>query len=108
MRGNPSLAAEPEEDVPGPGKEAVPLVHEPELLHHPLRLFGIAVAQAVKRLRRDPHARVAACDMRGNVRGDWREGTGRVLEDPADVDAGVAEALATAGPVVIDAVVNPM
>jgi len=39
----------------------------------------------VKRLRRDPHARVAACDMRGNVRGDWREGTGRVLEDPADV-----------------------
>lgn len=39
----------------------------------------------VKRLRRDSHARVAACDMRGNVRGDWREGTGRVIDDAAHV-----------------------
>ncbi|HEX3345036.1 MAG TPA: PPOX class F420-dependent oxidoreductase [Polyangiaceae bacterium] len=39
----------------------------------------------VKRLRRDPHARVAACDMRGKVRGDWREATGRILEAPGDV-----------------------
>ena len=38
----------------------------------------------VKRLRRDPHARVAACDFRGNVRGPWLEGTGRILEDDAD------------------------
>jgi PPOX class probable F420-dependent enzyme len=40
----------------------------------------------VKRLRRDPHARVAACDVRGNVRGDWLEATGRVLDAPADVE----------------------
>jgi PPOX class probable F420-dependent enzyme len=40
----------------------------------------------VKRLRRDPRARVAACDMRGNVRGAWHEGTGRILEAPADVE----------------------
>lgn len=40
----------------------------------------------VKRLRRDPHARVAACDMRGKVRGDWREATGRILDAPADVE----------------------
>jgi hypothetical protein len=39
----------------------------------------------VKRLRRDPHARVAACDLRGNVRGAWREATGRILEDAAEV-----------------------
>ena len=39
----------------------------------------------VKRLRRDPHARVAACDMRGRVRGEWREGSGRILDDAADV-----------------------
>ena len=39
----------------------------------------------VKRLRRDPHARVAACDMRGKVRGEWREGSGRVLDDAGDV-----------------------
>lgn len=38
----------------------------------------------VKRLRRDPHARVAACDFRGNVRGPWLEGTGRILEGDAD------------------------
>src|ERR1700678_699334 len=35
----------------------------------------------VKRLRRDPRARVAACDIRGNVRGAWLEATGRILED---------------------------
>ncbi len=40
----------------------------------------------VKRLRRDPHARVAACDMRGKVRGDWREATGRILDALADVE----------------------
>jgi PPOX class probable F420-dependent enzyme len=40
----------------------------------------------VKRLRRDPHARVAACDVRGTVRGEWLEATGRILEDPADVE----------------------
>ena len=39
----------------------------------------------VKRLRRDPHARVAACDMRGKVRGEWLEGTGRVLDDAEHV-----------------------
>ncbi|MGO8999503.1 MAG: PPOX class F420-dependent oxidoreductase [Polyangiaceae bacterium] len=39
----------------------------------------------VKRLRRDAHARVAACDMRGNVRGPWLEATGRILESAEDV-----------------------
>ena len=34
----------------------------------------------VKRLRRDPHTRVAACNARGSVRGDWREATGRVID----------------------------
>jgi PPOX class probable F420-dependent enzyme len=38
----------------------------------------------VKRLRRDPRVRVAACDQRGRVRGDWVEGTGRVLESADD------------------------
>jgi PPOX class probable F420-dependent enzyme len=39
----------------------------------------------VKRLRRDPRARVAACDIRGNVRGPWLEATGRILEGADDV-----------------------
>lgn len=42
-------------------------------------------AYKVKRLRRDPRARVAACDVRGTVRGEWREGKGRIVEDPAEV-----------------------
>jgi PPOX class probable F420-dependent enzyme len=40
----------------------------------------------VKRLRRDPHARVAACGMRGQVRGPWLEASGRILEEPAEVE----------------------
>lgn len=39
----------------------------------------------VKRLRRDAHARVAACDFRGGVRGPWLEATGRILEREEDV-----------------------
>jgi uncharacterized protein len=39
----------------------------------------------VKRLRRDAHARVAACDFRGNVRGPWLEATGRILEREEDI-----------------------
>jgi uncharacterized protein len=40
----------------------------------------------VKRLRRDPHARVAACDVRGKVRGAWLEASGRILEEPSEVE----------------------
>ena len=43
-------------------------------------------AYKVKRLRRDPRMRVAACNVRGVVRGEWREGKGRVLDDPAEVE----------------------
>ena len=34
-----------------------------------------------KRLRRNPQVRVAACDFRGNVHGEAREGTARFLTD---------------------------
>jgi PPOX class probable F420-dependent enzyme len=36
----------------------------------------------VKRLRRDPHVRAAACDVRGKPKGAWHEGKGRVIDDP--------------------------
>ena len=39
-----------------------------------------------KRIRRDPHVRVAPCDARGRPRGDAVEATARVLDDP-----GIAE-----------------
>jgi PPOX class probable F420-dependent enzyme len=38
----------------------------------------------VGRLRRDPHARVFPCDMRGKPLGPAVEGTARILADPGD------------------------
>ncbi|MEO8604479.1 MAG: PPOX class F420-dependent oxidoreductase [bacterium] len=35
----------------------------------------------VKRLRNSPHVRVAACDVRGRVSGDWHEGHGTIVKD---------------------------
>jgi uncharacterized protein len=46
-----------------------------------LIVYSRDTAFKVKRLGRDPHARVAACDVRGKVRGAWLEATGRILED---------------------------
>ena len=37
----------------------------------------------VKRIRRDPHARVAACDVRGRVHGEWLAGRARLIEGDA-------------------------
>ncbi len=50
-----------------------------------LVVMSAGAAYKVKRMRRDPRARVAACDVRGGVRGDWIDGTGRVLDDAAHV-----------------------
>src|SRR5688572_27960560 len=35
----------------------------------------------VKRLRKNPRIRAAACDVRCNLKGEWLEGEGRVIED---------------------------
>lgn len=40
----------------------------------------------VKRLRNDTRARLAACNARGKVRGDFVDVTARVLEDPTQRD----------------------
>ena len=50
-----------------------------------LVVVSTGTAYKVKRLRRDPRIRVAACDFRGRVRGEWRDGTGKVLDEPADI-----------------------
>jgi hypothetical protein len=47
-----------------------------------LYVFTENDAGKVKRLRNGPRARVAACNVRGTVRGDWIEGRGRVVDDP--------------------------
>jgi PPOX class probable F420-dependent enzyme len=49
-------------------------------------VFSAGEAYKVKRLRRDARVRVAACDVRGKVHGEWRDGTGRIIEDRAHVE----------------------
>jgi PPOX class probable F420-dependent enzyme len=49
-----------------------------------LVVFTDGTSYKVKRLRRDPRIRAAPCDVRGNVKGTWLDGTGRILEDDGD------------------------
>lgn len=44
----------------------------------------------VKRIRRDGRARVAPCDVRGNVRGDWTDARARLVEGDAAQQPGFA------------------
>jgi len=44
----------------------------------------------VKRLRNNPKLKAAPCDARGKVKGDWHEGTGRILEATADRERALA------------------
>jgi PPOX class probable F420-dependent enzyme len=39
----------------------------------------------VKRVRATKRVRLAACDFRGKVHGDWAEGEGRLVEDPQEM-----------------------
>ena len=51
-----------------------------------LWVFTEARSGKVKRLRRDPRVRLAACDVRGRVHGSWGEARARVAdraEEPA-------------------------
>lgn len=58
------------------------------------RLYAFTEARAgkVKRLRNDPSARVAACDVRGRLRGAWVPARAHVVEDAA-VERAAYEAL---------------
>ena len=57
-----------------------------------LYVFSEASSWKVKRLRNDPRIRVAPCSVRGRVRGEWIEGAGRRIDEPALVE-GAYEAL---------------
>jgi PPOX class probable F420-dependent enzyme len=48
-------------------------------------VFSAGDAGKVKRIKLTPRVRLAACDMRGNVRGPWIEGRARVVSDPASI-----------------------
>ena len=43
-------------------------------------LYSEANAGKVKRIRNNPHVRVAPCDIRGNVRGAWIDGQARLID----------------------------
>ena len=43
-------------------------------------LYSAADAGKVKRIRNNPHVRVAPSDIRGNLRGAWVDGQARIIE----------------------------
>jgi PPOX class probable F420-dependent enzyme len=46
-------------------------------------VFSAGDAGKVKRIRATPRVRLAACDVRGNVRSDWIDAHARIVLDPA-------------------------
>jgi len=48
-----------------------------------LVIFTAGDSFKVKRIRRNPKCRAAACDMRGKLKGEWHDGTVRIVEDAA-------------------------
>ncbi len=55
-----------------------------------LYVFSEGKAGKVKRLRNFPEIRVAACSVRGRVHGTWMPGSGRIVTDPATIEAAYA------------------
>jgi PPOX class probable F420-dependent enzyme len=51
-----------------------------------LVVYTNAKSGKVKRIRNGARVRLAPCDMRGALRGDWLEARARVLDDPAERD----------------------
>jgi PPOX class probable F420-dependent enzyme len=51
-----------------------------------LYVFSEGTAGKVKRLRNDARIRVAPCNVRGTVRGEWIEGSGRRVDEPELVE----------------------
>ena len=51
-----------------------------------LYFFSAGNAGKVKRLRNSSRARIAPCDVRGTVKGDWRDTNARLVSDPALIE----------------------
>lgn len=62
-----------------------------------LVVFTDGTSYKVKRLRRDPRVRVAACGVAGAVKGPWFEGTGAIVDEPALEERAYAALLAKYG-----------
>ena len=48
-----------------------------------LVVFTLRETHKVKRIQRNPEVRVAPCDVRGKLLGDWRDGSCQLVEDRA-------------------------
>lgn len=46
-------------------------------------VFSEGRAGKVRRLRNNPAVRLAPCDFRGRLRGEWRDGSARIVDDAA-------------------------
>ena len=53
-------------------------------------VYTNAKSGKVKRIRNSGRVRLAPCDVRGGIRGDWIEARGRMRDDPAGRDRGIA------------------
>lgn len=51
-------------------------------------VYTNAKSGKVKRIRANGRARLAPCDARGRLRGDWVDARARVAEDPVEVERG--------------------
>jgi PPOX class probable F420-dependent enzyme len=51
-----------------------------------LYVFTAGDSGKVKRLRNSSRARIAPCDARGNVKGEWRDATARIVDDAALIE----------------------
>ena len=58
-----------------------------------LYVFTSGTAGKVKRLRANPRIRIAPCDVRGGLKGEWIEGTCRRVDQPTTVEAAYAALL---------------
>ncbi len=53
-------------------------------------VFSAGDAGKVKRLRNSARARIAPCDVRGKVLGDWRDAEATLIDDPAEIARALA------------------
>ena len=51
-----------------------------------LVVYTNATSGKVKRIRNGGRVRLAPCDARGRLRGDWVDGHARMLDEPAELD----------------------
>ena len=53
--------------------------------------FSEGAAGKVKRIRANGRARVARCDVRGNVQGEWMDARARIVTDPDTIARAYAQ-----------------